>query len=67
MDPDILLQMEPASSKSKVGDRAIEINYPGHEFNDLKEQDYITAGVIPKGDLFADNVDQIFTIDYLPF
>jgi hypothetical protein len=63
-DPDTLLQLELANTSSKVGDRAIEINYPGHEFNDLKEQNYITAFVMPKGDLFAINDSQIFTIDY---
>jgi hypothetical protein len=65
-DPDTLLRMEPAYSTSKAGDRAIEINYAGHEFNDLKEQDYITAFVIPKKDLFAINSAQIFTLDYMP-
>jgi hypothetical protein len=65
-NPDTLLKMEAAFAVSKGGDRAIEINYSGHEFNDLKEQDYITAFVIPKGDLFARNVDQIFILDYYP-
>ncbi|SED12886.1 S-layer homology domain-containing protein [Paenibacillus sp. GP183] len=65
-DPDTLLDLEVADSVSKVGDRAIEINYPGHEFNDLREQDYTTAFVLPKGDLFAENVDQIFVINYYP-
>jgi hypothetical protein len=64
-DPETLLQLEGAtSSKSTGGDRSIEINYPGHEFNDLKEQNYTTALVIPKGDLFAVNDSQIFTINY---
>ncbi|MDQ0896308.1 MULTISPECIES: S-layer homology domain-containing protein [unclassified Paenibacillus] len=61
-DPDTLLALEPAYSVSKGGDAAIEINYLGHEFETLKEQDYITAFVIPKGDLYSTN--GVFSIDY---
>lgn len=63
-DPGTLRDAKAVWTKSQFGDASIEINYSGHEFDDLKEQRYIRGSVIPKGDLFASNTAGRFSISF---
>jgi hypothetical protein len=63
-DPSTLRDAQMVYSESQSGDLAIEINYPGHEFNNLKDQRYVRGSVIPKGDLFASNTFGRFAVDF---
>lgn len=59
-DPSVLDASEQLYSKSRKGDFQIEMNYAGHEWEDLRDQEYINGFVIPKGNLVVEkNISNI--------